>query len=472
MATADTTVDGASIGSSTVELPGPALALVAALAAGAAAQGGYYLAGRVLVTALAAVALGLALRARPWSRDDGWPLPAAAAALAAWALARGLSVGAVVPALAALAASACFAVPPLVLGRATPAQHARIALTAQAVGGLVAGTAWAGVAWRLPRFAVLVDGTLWRGAATLTYPNAAAALLVPLALLALSALVAAPRSPVRAATAYLLLVGTGAAASRAGLLALLAGLVVLAVLTPPRRALPAVVPPVLGAVAATVALAPSFPAVGAAHPTGALLGLGVGAVVAVGPGYLPGAARTVGIATLAGAAALVAVTRAGSLVPAAVVHSRASAVSAGRSGALHAAGELVRLHPFAGAGVEQARLFWVGADGNGQLARYAHNEYLQTLLDLGVLGCLLLAGVFAACVVMLRRGRRYPRPSGLRAGALAGLAALAVHSGFDFLWHMAVFPLAAGLLLGLAGPATREEPITPTEGTTECERHH
>ena len=108
--------------------------------------------------------------------------------------------------------------------------------------------------------------------------------------------------------------------------------------------------------------------------------------------------------------------------------------------------------PVGAAGVEQAGLFWVGADGNGQLARYAHNEYLQTLLDLGLLGCLLLAGVFAACVVTLRRGRP-PAQASLRAGALAGLAALAVHSGFDFLWHIAVLPLAGSLLIGLAGPA-------------------
>jgi hypothetical protein len=39
------------------------------------------------------------------------------------------------------------------------------------------------------------------------------------------------------------------------------------------------------------------------------------------------------------------------------------------------------------------------------------------------------------------------------AGASAAVTALAVHSGFDFLWHPAVLPLLGGLLCGLAAPA-------------------
>src|SRR5262249_60489968 len=99
-----------------------------------------------------------------------------------------------------------------------------------AVGVVVSVTAWVGVAWRVPRFAVLVDHRLWRGASTLTYPNAAAAVLVPLALLVIALLAAQPRSVLRALTAYLLLVGVGTTLSRAGFLALLAGFVVLAFL--------------------------------------------------------------------------------------------------------------------------------------------------------------------------------------------------------------------------------------------------
>jgi hypothetical protein len=35
-------------------------------------------------------------------------------------------------------------------------------------------------------------------------------------------------------------------------------------------------------------------------------------------------------------------------------------------------------------------------------------------------------------------------------GAVAGLAALATASGFDFLWHLPVIPLVGALLAGLS----------------------
>src|SRR5256714_4457307 len=242
------------------------LVLVTALAAGAVAQGGYYPPGRILVTALVALALGLALRARAWSRADGWPVAAACAGLVLWALVRAGSF----PAAAAFVGTlGCFVAVLVVLARTGSAERERCAAAVLAVGVLVAVTAWAGVAWRLPRFAVLVDGTMWRGGSTLSYPNATAALLVPLALLAL-----APRRP---AVGYLLLVGTGAALSRAGLLALLLGLVTLAAL---RRVM---VRPLLGAAVAVAALAPSFPAGASPRPLWAVAGLVAGAVVALGP---------------------------------------------------------------------------------------------------------------------------------------------------------------------------------------------
>ena len=145
----------------------------------------------------------------------------------------------------------------------------------------------------------------------------------------------------------------------------------------------------------------------------------------------------------------------------AALSSRVNLASAGRTGALRAAVDMVSL---AGTGTGRAEFFWLTADGNGQLARYVHNEYVQILVELGVVGLVLLLGVFAACVATIRAGRRHPHPPGIRAGAIAALVALAVHSGFDFLWHIAVLPLAGALLIGLAGPATREKPTIPTEG--------
>jgi hypothetical protein len=404
----------------------PAYVLVAAMAAGAVAQGGYYPAGRILVAALVVVALALALRARPWARTDAWPVGAACAGLALWAVVRAGSV----PAAAAFAGTVGgFVAVLVVLARTDPAGRERCADAVLATGALVAVVAWAGVAWRLPRFAVLVDGTLWRGGSTLTYPNAAAALLVPLALVALARR--------RAAVGYLLLVGVGAALSRAGFLALLLGLATLAVLAR------VMLRPLLGAAVAVAGLAPSFPAGAPPRPLWAVAGLLAGAVVALGPRW-----------TLALLLPL-------PLVGCGPVAGRISLASAGRTGALRAALDMVS---FTGTGTGRAEFFWSTADGNGQLARYVHNEYVQLLVELGVVGAVLLLGVLAACVATIRAGRRFPHRPGIRAGAIAALVALAVHSGFDFLWHIAVLPLLGALLLGLAGPATREKPTIPTEG--------
>jgi hypothetical protein len=443
-------------------MPVPALLLVVAVAAGVTAQGGYYRPGRLLLTAVVAAALaGSLLRHRP-TRADAWPAPVACAALGAWALARAAIGGAGYPEAAAAAATlGCLATAVFTLRPLAPAVRERLAEAVAAVGVLVALGAWAGVAWRLPRLAVLVEHRLWRGAATLTYPNAAAAVLAPLALLALALLAARPRSVARGAAAYLLLVGVGAALSRAGVIALAAGLVVLAVLAGARRVARTAAPPLAGAVLALAALAPSFPAGGVPRPALAVAGLLAGAAVAVGAPRVP--ARLAGAAAAAGAllAAAAIWTQRGSDHLAAILASRGNLASSGRSGAIDAALERVAARPWTGAGPGQGLLLWLTPDGNGQAARYVHNEYLQTLVDLGAVGLALLLVALAALAWTVRRGRRHAHRPGVWAGAAAALTALAVHSAFDFLWHIPVLPLLGGLLVGLAGPATRENPTPP-----------
>jgi O-Antigen ligase len=442
------------------ETPVPVGVLIAAFAAGAVAQGGYYPAGRALVTALVAVALFAALWVRRWSRADLGPIVLACLALGLWVLVRGWTAAADATTIAALATLGCLAAAVLVLRRTSPAARQRCAGALVSVGALVAATAWVGVAWRVPRFAVLVEHRLWRGASTLTYPNAAAALVVPLALLAIAMLVARPRSLVRAGAAYLLLVGAGAALSRAGIIALLAGLAVLALLAGARATLRSVAPLLLGAALAVAALAPSFPATARPHPLLALAGLLAGGAVAIGLARLPRRARAVALtaaAALAAAAAALTVRSGGAYLQP-ILASRANLDSSGRSLAARSALAQIAEHPWSGTGIGLARFVWTRPDGNASIARYAHNEYLQTLVDLGVIGGILLLALLASIVVTVARGRRHPHPPGIWAGAAAALAALAVHSGFDFLWHIAVLPLAAGLLIGLAAPATSEEP--------------
>lgn len=430
--------------------------LVCALAAGVVAQGGYYLPGRVLVTALVFAAAGAALWYRPPRRCDADALLGAAALLAVWVAARAAMIGRYQAAIAPVLTLGCLVAAVLVMRRTDAPQRRRCAGAVVALGVLVAVTGWAGVAWRSPRWAVPVEGSLWRAASTLTYPNAAAALLAPAALVALALLIERPRSMLRAAATYLLLVGLGATLSRGGLVALLAGLVVLAVFAGVRAAARAAAPAVLGAAVAVAALAPSVPVGASARPGLALLGLVAGAVLATGPVLLPARARVAVIATgfalapLALAAQLTAGRRAAGLDR--LLASRATLESWGRSEAGRAALRLVVGSPLLGVGPGQARFFWSAPDGRGRVALYAHDEYLQWLVELGAIGLVLLVVLLAALARHAWRGRPVAGGSVLWAGAVAGVSALAVHSGLDFLWHLAVVPVFAGLLLGLAGP--------------------
>src|SRR5215216_753429 len=95
------------------------------------------------------------------------------------------------------------------------------------IGLLVALTGWLGVAGRAGSWVFQAQG-LWRASSTLTYPNATAAVLVSISLVVLGRLVTTPGSVPLAVAAAGLLTGVAATMSRAGALALVVGLVVLA----------------------------------------------------------------------------------------------------------------------------------------------------------------------------------------------------------------------------------------------------
>jgi O-Antigen ligase len=446
--------------------------LVAAVAVGAAAQGGYYPAGRIAVLAL--VLLAALLRGRTVAPADTsagptrlsrWLLPAACAPLALWALGRGWAAGATREGLAAAGTVASLALAAMLVSRADRRVRQRCADALCLVGTAVAVTAWAGVAWRYGPFVQLVEHRLWRGSSTITYPNATAALLAPLALLAIGLTGRRP-APARAAMGYLLLVGLAATLSRAGFLALAIGLLVLAAAGGVRAIAVRVAPPLLGAGVSLAALAPSVPAASAPHPATAVAGLLAGLLLATAPDLLTvlpakPARRALGLATAgvlaAGVVGVLAVLRGTELRP--ILASRGTLASSGRTGAWHAAWVLVGEHPWVGTGIGLARFLWPDGTGNVQVARYAHDEYLQLLVDLGAIGAVALLGLLAALAVTAWRGRPAARRPGLWAGALAAATALAVHSGFDFLWHLAVLPLLGGLLIGLASAVPSEEQI-------------
>ena len=164
------------------------LALLTAIAAAAFGRGAFFSTVQWFVVVLIAVAFTLALGARAFSVADlasGYFL--AGVLLALWGLLRAAVAGTPGSGLAWVLFGAGTAAVVSVSRRLDAASRAMLLSGVLAVGVAVAVTGWLGVAlhqrpWGLP------SQGLWRAASTLTYANATAALLVPLALVALARL--------------------------------------------------------------------------------------------------------------------------------------------------------------------------------------------------------------------------------------------------------------------------------------------
>jgi hypothetical protein len=288
----------------------------------------------------------------------------------------------------------------------------------------------------------------------LTYPNATAAVLVLFSLVVLGRLVATPGSVPLAVAAAGLLAGVATTLSRAGALALVVGLVVLAGLLGVRATARAAVAPMAGALVALLGLLPSMPAASPPRPVLALVGLAAGLALA---GML---ARRWWWPALALLGLILAVAVAGLLtgsgVAAAVrtvAEARANLASPDRTGAVHAALRLVAQQPLTGTGPGHADLRWKGPDHGSQLYTYVHNEYLQVAAELGLVGLVLLAILLVAIAWLLGRARPTGPARATWAGVVAAAAAFAVHSGFDFVWHLPAIVVTVTLLVGLVLPA-------------------
>jgi O-antigen ligase len=436
-------------------LPLHALLLVVALVVAIAAQGAYYSAGQRTVAIVLVLALFAALRARPWARDDALPPVWAGAALATWAAVSATAAGDISAALPVISLLAGVVVALVAVRRLTGGQRDALAAAVVAVGGLVAATGWIGVAWRVTPWA-LEDQGLWRAATTLTYANAAAGLLVPLALLAVARLIVRPGVPATVA-ACLLLIGAGATLSRGGALALAVGAAVLATLLGPGRTLRAAGPPTLGAVVALVGLAPSMLASSPPRPALAAAALAVGLGAAVGASRLRSRQLALALAAvvLAGCVVLVVGGRGGDAAGTGA-NTRLTIASPDRAAEVRAAVQLAAERPLTGTGPDRAVLTWT-QDNRRVTSRYVHNEYLQVLAELGFVGLALLVVLVASLAWTVWRGRPHAPSTAIWAGAAAGLAALAVHSALDFLWHLPAIPLAGAVLAGLILPTALDQ---------------
>jgi len=442
------------------------LLLLAAVAVGLLGQGGYYGPAQRLLGLLVAAATLLALVAWPLTRDDLRRLPLVpAAALAGWALLDAVLLGQPVAGAAGLVLLLAGLVAVLAVCRRLGREDRDVLLIG--VTGtclVVALTGWVGVAWRVGSLAWEGDG-IWRASGTLSYPNAAAAVLVPVALVGLARLAGAPRSFPLVVAVTGLLAGAAATMSRAGAIALVTGLVVLAALEGPGRVMRIAAGPCAGALVALAGLVPSMLGAGQPRPLLAVVGLAAGLALAVGVAAAgPGAgaksrtgirremALVAGVVLLLGGLAAVAVLGGGEAYRR-VVESRATLASPDRADALRAAAQVVADYPLGGAGPGHTQLRWEGPDGGARYFTYAHNEYVQVAADLGLVGVALLAVLLVALARLLWRARA--TAAGPWVGAVAAACAFAVHSGFDFVWHLPAVVLTVMLLVGVVLPAPR-----------------
>ena len=99
---------------------------------------------------------------------------------------------------------------------------------------------------------------------------------------------------------------------------------------------------------------------------------------------------------------------------------------------------------------------------------WAHNDYLQVLIELGVPGLLLLLWVMGAAGVGAYRARK--RLAGdtallqLHAGYLAACVALALHSFTDFSLHLAANAALFSTILGVAVGVERGDGVSSKTG--------
>jgi O-antigen ligase len=476
------------------DLPAYLLLLILAIMVAVGGQGGYAgpsLALLVVLLAAAAVASvagaprgGMARTRATW-RPRAWRtadprsdarslrarvvLPEVAAVLAAlgllagWALARAMMGAAPLDGLGPATLSAGVATTLVLSHRARSSYRAVLLTGVVGVGAVAALSGWVGVVWRIEPLALPNSG-VWRAAGTVTYENALAGLLVPLALLTLAHLAvgtsehadgatrpatAVQDGRVRGATAvaaYLLLLGAGATLSRGGGLALAIGLGVLAVLAGPRRLARAAWGPVVGAVVALTGLAPTMIASAPARPVIAVTALIAGGAIAWWSARGRQAVLLIGPLVVVAAVLAMAVPEVR-----AAAGQRMTVASPHRASQHAAAAAVIAEHPLVGVGPGRGAVSWSDDDGNVLVARYVHDEYVQVAVELGLVGVIALMGAVVLAARALGRGRATV-PAAAWTGVVAALTAFAVHSATDFLWHFPAIPIVGALM---AGAATR-----------------
>jgi hypothetical protein len=442
--------------------------VLAALTIGVLAQGGYQRPGQLAISGTLILAVVLAARAAPPSSADLRLAPITAAlALAGWAGVRGVTTGAPASGVPMTLLLLGIAAVLLVVCRLGDEDRRVLLSGLTGLGVLVALAGWVGVVWHVTPWGLTNDG-LWRAASTLTYANATASVLVPLFLVSLGLLAVRPQDTVRSAVTAMLLTGAVATLSRAGMLSLVAGFFVLCALCGVRRVLAAGLAPVTGAAIAVGGLLVAMPLTSAPHQLVPVVGLPAGLLAAAALARWRPAPRGLLLLLAGFPVGVLLLARLGAVDPALgeVAQMRANASSPARVDATEAAARIVSEHPLVGVGPGDGWVRWSSEGGTTQTMQYVHDEYLQVLVELGVLGLALLLGLLVGGGLLARRAIRRDRVSPLPAAVAAALAAAALHGAFDFVWHLPVVPLVLGVLIGLLTEPTSQTIAGPTGPAT------
>ena len=236
-----------------------------------------------------------------------------------------------------------------------------------------------------------------------------------------------------------------------------------------RRVLAAGIAPATGAGIAVGGLLVAMPAASAPHQVVPIVALAAGLAAASALAqwsppwhglFLLLAALPVGVLLLARSGAL-------HRAVAEVAQLRASASSQPRVDATEAAARIVSQRPLTGVGPGDGWVRWSSEGGATQTMQYVHDEYLQVLVELGVVGLVLLLWVLISGGLLVRAATRRDRLSALPAAVAAAMAAAAVHGAFDFVWHVPAVPLVLAVLIGLLTEPVFQTIVGPTGPATQ-----
>ncbi len=134
--------------------------------------------------------------------------------------------------------------------------------------------------------------------------------------------------------------------------------------------------------------------------------------------------------------------------------------SNGRTQLWHVAWRQFEAHPVLGGGAGSFEQYWNRNRPSIQTVRNAHNVYLETLAELGLVGLVLLVAALAVPFTGVRA-----RGQPLVPVALGAYTALLFHFAYDWDWELPAVTLA-GLFCGLAAlVSARDERAAPALGT-------